>query len=238
MFRLNCLKLISIFKDDVTDILRSQFKKYIQNRYQSRWEDDETSGVDFEKMERFRSKLSNESIELLKCGDTSKWDLTLLTHAILYSSHILLGIPNPEDKKIEAYLTRDDCVLRFYTTDFTAYFKTGDRILCSCDYSLHTNFVKYIRRCEIVLRHPPNVDSQQVSVYACYSDWKQINQLRLCRNDDAHDPLAKVDSGKLSSIAGKVEKIYRALEIEDCRIQSMKDILKGMIACFKTIQAD
>ena len=222
--------------DDIPDILRSQFKKYIQKRYQKKWEDNTTFGIWFEREERFRSRFNDDSIELLRLGDTSNWDGTLLVHAILYSSHILLGRPNPKDKKIEAYLFSDNYMLQSNTNtaDFTTYFKEGDRILCDCNDSLLINFAGRITKNVINLKRRPKVHSQQVYVYACYSDWEQIDLLRDLRNGNyAHFRSASVDDKKLCCIANEVEGIYRALKIENHRIKSMKDILKGMIACSK-----
>ena len=219
-----------IVLEDVPDILRTLFRNKIGHKYKD-WRDCPRWGEEFFEQERFRSRLRQKQIDLLKSGKTSDWDMTLLAHALLYSSHFLLANSFVDNQVI---LHRNNkLVSSSPQVDFTKYLRKNIMLLCDLGDQFDTNEVKYVTQTEITLKYRLKAkNSTPITLYIPNEQWAAVSDLSGIRNTHfAHCKSARIDTLSLKRVVGKIEKNYTDLAISRDCIISMKDIMNGKCFC-------
>ena len=88
-------RLARILLDDVSNHLRTLFKDTFKKRYQCAWGDNQMSGEFF--INKFKRTAGRHSADVIRQGDTGKFDLTVLFTCLLYSETGILD-PRTRDK--------------------------------------------------------------------------------------------------------------------------------------------
>ncbi len=105
-YRENFFRLCCIILDDVSASLRKIFHSKFEEKYKNKWEKHkgtlENTGKWFLGKEKNNIKLNGDQKRLIENGCIKNWDTTLLTHALIYSSHNLLS---PQSKERDAVKT-------------------------------------------------------------------------------------------------------------------------------------
>ena len=221
--------------EDVPDILRWLFCQKISNKYKRQWVDGRKWGTWFFQQERFTSKLSSIQIQILKNGLTQEWDSTLLFHALLYSSHLLLADPIPGNQ-VSIQHNSKKIFSTIQSIDFTRVLQRGDKIILD----LGTDFIRVelVRVCPtelhlkwpLKLPQPPPARAQLVcDGYICSREWHTIEQLSFLRNDNfSHCKTARITTNELSYVIQDIEAKYNTLHVPPPRITKMRSIISGM----------
>ncbi len=218
--------------EDIPDILRFLFRDRISRKYKQKWMDNTKCGEWLFREERFTARLNPNQVKIIKNGNTNVWDISLLVHALLYSSQLLLVKDFPGNKVY--YMRRKD-----------------DFMLASS--SPHTNFSRYVRRrntllidigsnelikvevvdvtpTEIFLKYPIKGRlPETLTVYQCSQEWYEVDSLSKIRNAQfAHCRHARLNSQGLNDLVRNVEASYRGLGVPSDRIDVMSAIKSGM----------
>lgn len=156
--------------------------------------------------------------------------MTLLGHALLYSSQLLL-VDSFHDN--QANLKHNDplkLVSVSRQADFTKHLSQRDIILCDTGQELIRNEVKSVSPTEISLKYPIKVQNPpQFDVYICSQDWMAVERLSILRNSQfAHCKNARMGISGLKDVVQNVKLLYSDLRIKKRRIDSMANILTGI----------
>lgn len=175
-------------------------------------------------------RLNGTQKGLLRSGNVEGWDVTLLVHALLYSSQLLLADSFRDNK---ANLKPNDAyklVSVSRQADFTKYLRQGDTILCDSGQELIRNEVRAVTptdislKTQIKLQNPPQFD-----LYICSRDWLAVEELSALRNSRfAHCRSARIKIAALRDVVRKVKVLYRDLRMKKDYIDSIEGILTGI----------
>ncbi len=213
--------------EDIPDILRVLFKESIEKRYERAWIDDKSHGAWLYKGERFKARLNGNQISLLLSGNSKLWDVTLLVHVLLYSSHFLLVYKNYDDNARMAHNNNSKIVSK---TTFTECLCPGNVLLIDIgDIELIKAIVESVSGHEIWLRRSINASISEIkAVYQVSQYWDGVDSLSKLRNNYfAHCKHARIDNKKLARFVDKVEKCYRNLNVPVAQIKAMVAIGTG-----------
>ena len=220
--------------EDVPDILRWLFYQKILNKYKRQWVDGKNCGKWFLQQDRFISKLSPTQKQNLENGQTQNWDSTLLFHALLYSSHLLLADPIPGNQ-VSIQRNSKKLVSTIPKINFTHVLRQGDKIILDLG---SADFIRVelagVRPTELYLKWPlklpQSVPAQLVrDAYICSREWLAVEQLSFLRNDRfAHCKTARITTKQLSCVIQGIEAHYNTLHASPSRIDKMRSITSGM----------
>lgn len=224
-----------IFLDDIPDVLHSLFKHAITAKYKKEWKrlgwpeeewnDSPKFGRWFLQHEKFQSRLNPEQKQLLESGKTSDWDVTLLAHTLLYSSHFLLADSFCNNRAVRD--RNDHCKIQVQA-NFTQHLHPKKIILCDLGNGLAWMEVTHVIQTDVTLKNP--IKSQKFTMYVCRTDWTAVKALSDLRNEEfGHHSSASIDIANLNSVAQRVKAQYKNLQISEQRIS---DILNGMWMLF------
>lgn len=227
--RINFLRLCRIVLEDIPGVLRIVFRKEISKKYNQEWIDGQKCGQWLFQKERYRSRLNSSQKHLLSSGQTSEWDVSLLVHALLYSSQFLLAQPFRDNQMNIKRNDRNKLVSTSPQADFTGQLFRQDIVLCDMGQELVRNEVEYISQNEITLKYPIKLQNPpQIVVYLCSRDWLAVEDLSRLRNEQfAHCSNARINMSKLEDVVQRIEGPYKDLRISRRRIDSMAAILTG-----------
>jgi len=223
--------------DEVPQMLRTVFKsKYNESGY-GKWNDDQKSGDNLLKIDSWSKGLFSEQETLLKKGNTSEWDLTLLTHVLLYSSMCLLAkrvvgtrcIVTVESDKIQA----TDSSFDFIATNTL---KKGDGIILY--FTDNGSFCYRVEQVEVTqfvidsgFKLPKRVKKNQlqnVELYIKLKSWEAVDQLRIIRNKCyGHRKTTEVTKEDLDTVIDDVKSCYEKLDVPTKKIEEIADIKNG-----------
>ena len=220
--------------EDVPDILRWFFYQEISNKYKRQWVDGKNWGKWFLQQDRFISKLSPTQKQNLENGQTQNWDSTLLFHALLYSSHLLLADPIPGNQ-VSIQHNSKKLVSTIPKIDFTHVLQQGDKIILDLG---SADFIRVelagVRPTELYLKWPlklPQSAPVQLvcDAYICSREWLAVEQLSFLRNDRfAHCKTARIIPSQLSYVVQDIEAVYKILHVPHSRITKMRSSISGM----------
>ena len=201
--------------DDVPKVLRDIVKKKMSAKYGEGWRDQL-------KNERFKANLRPAQKTKLKSGKVEEWDITLLVHTLLYSSHFLLA-DNLHDVKL-AGENNDQLVS---TTDSLKSLSEGDLILCDVQKkAFKCRKVKVTTPSKITLNEGFEDKKSFKGAYKCTEEYFAVDELRNKRNQDvAHRPNARIHYDDFQGVVQTIKKSYKALNFADDRIDK---VIKGM----------
>ncbi len=221
--------------DDIPASLRKIFHGKFEEKYKNEWKvykgtHGKTGEWFFEK-ERFAKNLRDPQKQLIKDGCIEKWDTTLLTHTLIYSSHFLLlsQIPCGNELKVKKGKGNDK-ILELSTSsvvDFTQNVKKDDDVLLDFGKCLSGKLqVTDVRQREIVLLVSPS--GNLMDAYICSQEWNAVKTLSNLRNTKfAHCPsTSSITKKELDDVVQKIETQYKTLKLP---CQSLQDILEGII---------
>ena len=234
--RINFFRLSRIILDDIPEVLRDIFKAKISAKTGKRWQDNLQWGRWLLQWERFDSKLSKQQKQILESGNTQQWDSTLLSHVLLYSSHLLLANAilgqkvsiKDNSKKIFAVPSKK--------VDFRQCISSNDKILLDLG---GPNFIRMeiasVSPNQITLKYPLRLPQGFPSTplncdaYVLSQDWNAVEFLSSLRNIMfAHIANARTTTSELNDVFQDVEAVYKDLKVPANCIQSMLDIKTGM----------
>ena len=228
--RINFLRLCRIVLEDIPAALRLVFKDEYKRKYKQKWIDGSNSGQWFYKQERCLMRLNSVQIKLLQSGCPNDWDVTLLVHILLYSSHLLLADSFPGNQV--SLHPRNACKLQALPPppqiDFTRHLRPKDIILCDLGDEFARCEIKYVNRSDIILMKPIRSSTPNMNIYLCSDDWKYVERLSKIRNEQfAHCKDARIANTDLANIVKRVRKLYEDLRIPKETIDNMTTILTG-----------
>ena len=103
--QLNYYRICCITTDELTDGLRTIFKREWDNRYATtlgQWKDEAKNGQDFQNGESPRNQARNqELLATMINGNRAQWDCTMLFYAILFSDSIGRGLNSVVRSKVD-----------------------------------------------------------------------------------------------------------------------------------------
>lgn len=226
--RINFFHLCRIVLEDVPGVLRTIFRDEISNKYRKEWVDGPGCGQWLIHNERFQSRLNRTQKQLLTSGKVDEWDVSLLVHALLFSSQLLLADSFRDNQMNVKHNDPCKLVSTSRQADFTRDLRRKDIVLCDVGQELIRNEVKFVNQTEITLKNP--VQASQCVVYLCSRDWTAVEELSVLRNTHfAHCKNARIDLAKLKGIVQHVKKLYYDLRISKPRIDAMANILTGKL---------
>ena len=215
--------------EDIPGVLRDVFREEISAKYQKEWKDGQRCGQWLLQRERFTTKLNGTQKRLLSFGKVEDWDVTLLVHALLYSSQFLLADSfrnnqvnlKPNDPYKLVPVTRQ--------VDLTKHLRPGDTILCDAGQELIRNEVRGVTPTEVSLKFPIKLPNPpQFDLYLCNRDWLAVEELSALRNSRfAHCRNARIGIAALKDVIKKVKGLYSGLRMKKQYIDSMESILTG-----------
>lgn len=216
--------------EDIPGVLRTVFRDEISNKYRKDWIDNQKCGQFFLQQERFQLRLNSTQKGLIASGKVDDWDVTLLVHALLYSSQLLLAKPFQDN---HANLKHNDPYILMSVSqraDFTRYLRRKDIILCDVGQELIRNEVKAVSPTEISLKYPIKLQNPvQIGVHLCSHYWWAVHELSVLRNSQfAHCKNARIAHSSLKDVVQRVKRLYSDLRIKRHRINSMENILTGI----------
>ena len=217
--------------EDIPDVLRNIFKEKILTTYKQEWIDGRKSGQWFLQKERFQSRLTAIQKQLLGSGQSSKWDVSLLVHVLLYSSQLFLVDYFRDNEVTLKHDDRYKLVSTSRQADFTRCLRQRDVILCDIGHELVKNEVKYVTPTDIIMKYPIKQHNLPPSlrVFQCGRDWLEVDALSKVRNTQfAHCRNARIDASSLNRVVQNVEASYQRLRRPRHRIETMISILTGM----------
>lgn len=229
-FRINFFHLCRIVLEDIPDVLRTVFKDEISDKYKQNWVDGPKCGKWLLQHERFQSRLNGQQKQLLGSGKTSDWDVTLLVHALLYSSEFLFADPFHGNQVVlhhsDPYKIVSSAQVQ---ADFTRHLRARNIVLCDLGNELARNEVKYVTRRDVTLKYPiKSQNPSQFTVYICSRYWVAVEALSFLRNTQfAHCKNARIDVASLKQVVQSVKAHYKDLRISGQRINDMTGILNG-----------
>ena len=208
--------------DHVPTVLRRVFKDKVQTKHAHPWDDTPTCGGWMYKYETHRERLSREQKEMIKNGDTSKWDPTLIFHALLYSS---LGLLVDQLTGVNVVKGTSN-VLR--VTQIPPW---GKRLLIEVQLTktvirtYHT-FEK-VSNTDITIK--PRVRGTIICVSLCCKEWEATDQLRVLRNTKfAHKNKGETSERDLSDLITCVTSHFQDLGVSQGDIDRLEAIKIGM----------
>ncbi len=218
--------------EDIPGVLRTVFRDEISNKYKREWIDGPRCGQWLFQKERFILRLNTTQQWLLKSGKVDDWDVTLLVHALLYSSQLLL-VDSFRDN--QANLKHNDpskLVAVSRQADFTKYLRQRDIILCDTGRESIRREVKSVSPTDIFLKSPIKLQNPpQFDLYLCSQYWLAVEKLSVLRNSRfAHCKNARIDISALKDVVQRVKVLYSDLRIKKLHIiNSMESILTGTL---------
>ena len=233
-YRINFLKLSRIILEDVPDVLRSLFYQVIFKKHAKKWFDNAKWGKWFLQQERFTTKLTVYQKQTIESGLTQNWDLTLLFHVLLYSSHLLLADSIPGQQLLITHNSKK-ATTPSLTVNLTHSIRSGDFIIFDFGGS---DFIKAevtnVRPTEIIFKRPlslpPSLSSLYVNAYLCSTMWYVVEELSFIRNNEfAHCTSARITKKQLLNVVQRIESNYKDLNVPASRICSLQTILSGKI---------
>lgn len=229
-FRINFFRICRILLDDVPSVLRPIFKRKIKSLNHGRkWQDTNTSGEWLVENERWKKKLSQPQLDLLRGGDTKCWDGTLLVHILLHSSHCLFAekVPNIQwvlkagENKVSACMRGD-----FYNQSWQKR-----RVIFDLEEDQFCTEIAEVQESCLITKHifqPHGSTPRSVDMYICQKEWCRINELARLRNTCyGHCAKACASSAELRNVVRDIEGIYRDLNVPEKCIIAMKAIENG-----------
>ncbi len=225
LYRVAFVRLCHIIVDHVPKFLRNIFLDKFNFQMKKQW--GTADGKWFLKNEKFKSKLNSKQKQLIEAGDINKWDMTILSHALLYSSHFLLisspplqGLQISQNSKSE--ITSSGC------PDLSQSVKKGDTLYIYSGSNISKVEVDTVSQSVIKI-----INNQQINWKGCFearvcSDhWYLIKKLSDLRNTKyAHCEAAAITESELSQVMEEVKNVYEKFNRQDC-IQSLQHILQG-----------
>ena len=180
--------------------------------------------------EKWCSKLNDKTIKLLKNGDITKWDSTLLFHMLLYSSQCPFA-----DRVGNIRLRRNSTIDHVQLKD-----KVEKNRTIIIDISNSQFFCK-VTKCESV-SHGHRVffipipwkqswqGQIEADVYVCQNEWHYIQDLSFKRNGYfAHYTNAKITTGILKNVVSDIKGTYRKLQVDNWYFSGLEKNLTGKI---------
>lgn len=226
--------------EDIPNVLCQVFKEGVSQSYAfqqaklgNKWSDVNRCGKWLLHNDRCSGRLGEKQKRLLESGCSGKWDVTLLAHALCYSSHLLLV--DPTFPFLEASIKQNDpskLIPCLPGTDFTKYLRQRNILVCDFGQELVRIEVKRVDRTNVTLMHPVKQKPPRANfrIYLCSADWVAVEKLSGIRNKKfAHCKDARISTQELQDVVQDVEKLYVDLRIQQQDIQGMKNILKGIV---------
>ena len=235
LYSVNFLRLCYIILENTPAVLRKIFKSQFEIKHKLQWKDSRKCGQRLMYHEKWKSKLNAEQKELLKDGNTNKWDATLLFHVLLYSSWCLFAnkiedtqfILKIESNKIEALKKSEDIKM----------LRHGGRIIIDLGTDPFCSTIERDANQIILCKHFPRAYQTQqecllkmYDVYICQEKWECVQELSHIRNECyGHCTNAHVTSKTLNDIVKNIEEAYRKLKVPKKDIDAMKNITNGKV---------
>ena len=213
--------------ENIPDVLRTIFKERIKAKYTTAtWNDNPKSGQWFFKEERFKSHLVGDQRRLLKSGESSRWDTSLLVHVLLYSSFLLLV-----DRSHEIKVTLMERGRKLEYQSSRGDYKKGDTILCDIGEKVVKKEVKHVTATYIILKYPITEHNLPTvfPVFKCGQDWLKVDALSNIRNTEfAHCSDASINADSLKKVVEEVAASYHNLGISPIIIETMRSLRTGI----------
>ena len=219
--------------EDVQACLCKTFQQKFEHKYKKPWNVYKGSSAEtgkwFFTKDRFSSRLSKPQEALVRSGCLEKWDTTLLTHALIYSSHFLLVHTLQPDvgKKLDTTQKPNSG-----TTTLLLPANLGcnenpitnnDILLDLEEYSRLSKEQEVIdvREHEIDIKLPLCKKTKNPAV-----EWQAVKKLSQLRNSEfAHCAESKITIQDFERVVKDIKFQYSRLNHPD---QSLQDILKGI----------
>ena len=189
---------------DIGTILRDLFKEKYEEKFKK---DCRTS------REKFKKEDLQYDQDLLLSGNRMEWDITLLGHALLYSSQFLLAERiGPVRLQPTIFLTSPSIA----TNDIIFLHDKGHVILKKVYHDKKTNRVCVSYKTDELPR------GTKADVYKCTEEWFLVKDLVQIRNDYAHLTNPSIELPKLKDIVHEVKKICLGLLGEEQMDKKLK----------------
>ena len=216
--------------------MRKIFQVKIENKYGPRykWKNSPADGAWFFSNERWKEKLSQEMQRSLQRGNCERWDMTLLFHALLHSSHCLLM-----DKiaGTQADLQKGSRVVKLGGSliDVRRILHPGDVGVFDLGHTYCRSPVQSVRKAhEFQVSKPFPYDKTLADIYICKSEWQALERLSWRRNDYfAHSQSCEMSSSDLNTLIPDVAQVYLQFQVPAHIIAQMKAIGKGIYYSFE-----
>ena len=211
-----------IVVDNCSNELRLLFKEKYRRKY-GPWTDTPQCGNQLLQLNAWKSKkLFSDQEDLLKRGNISKWDITLLCHVLQFSSICLLA------KKVETTckaLQNAYEVIATGSFDFTKCLKKDDKIILSVKSGPFCSTVTKVENNRFYISDCVTKTLTGAVLYIKDPEYDAVDQLRVLRNKQfAHLAAAKISKTDLDEVIKEVESAYSKLEVTQDNIDKMKRI--------------
>ena len=217
----NFLQLCHIVLNDIPKQLREIFKKNILAKCGKEWVDNQACGMWLMKQERWHANLLSSDKQRLSSGNSEKWDLALLFHILLYSSHCFLADSTPVPCAI---IQQQSTMVSSIpgSADLTEVIQTGDKVIVDLGLSCFSSTVVSASKSHFILKHPiksvpaesPVQGVATVPFFKCKPEWLAIEKLfRLRDKYLAYCKTAVMTDKELQQFIQEVRRLYAILSI-------------------------
>ena len=173
--------------------------------------------------ETHHEKLSREQKEMIKNGDTSKWDPTLIFHALLYSSLGLLvdQLTGVNVVKGTSNVLRVMQIPPFWGKGLLIEVQLTKKVIST----YHT--IEKVSNTDITIK--PRVRGTIICVSLRCKEWEATDQLRVLRNKKfAHKNKGETSEKDLSDLITCVASHFQDLGVSQGDIDQLEAIKIGM----------
>lgn len=218
---LNFLQLCHIVLNDIPKQLREIFKQNILAKCGKEWVDNQACGMWLMKQERWHANLLSSDKQKLSNGNSGEWDLALLFHILLYSSHCFLADSTPVS---HAIIQQKSTMVSSIpgSADLTEIFQTGDKVIFDLGVSYFSSTVVSVNKSHFILKHaiksvpaePPVQGVATVPFFKCKPEWLAIERLFHLRDKYlAYCKTAVMTDEELQRFLQEVRRLYAILRI-------------------------
>ena len=173
------------------------------------------------KQERWHANLLSSDKQKLSSGNSEEWDLSLLFHILLYSSHCFLADSTPVPCAIIQHQSTMVSSIPGSAADLTEVIQTGNKVIFDLGMSCFSSTVVSANKNNFILKHavivpaePPVQGVATVPFFKCKPEWLAIEKLfRLRDKYLAYCKTAVMTDKELQQFIQEVRRLYAILSI-------------------------